>query len=423
VVLLNTSAHRVSTKGFRLGLFLYLFISIVSGLGLLGKLQLVRRIVPIPLSALYIIVTGWIFLPLTWSFALRARRILAPLVLLGIVVCSLFIYPHMQDLQKRTGRGTDQPDCVTVAAEGIATGNWPYSTLRMWDHMPMSCGPGWVLLQTPMVISVGYRWNLLALWALALVLLRSRLSYDVIAGMLTLLGLAAVTWVTVSDGTDFITFGVLLAALFVALQTPSKLALVYLSLLTLVVQFRFPMIIVPVLLSPRKRLLQGIVVSIAAFACYMLFLAWRPEAFISDGPLHLFYKLTRIHVFAYGRWSAILEVTVVFAGMLSTAVFVRRVVQTRWAALAYLLVLTLVPSILDLIAKYRLFATVLASLGIWEGANWLSSCLPLATIALLFVADDLYSVDLGRTSHHPRSSRYIEATREAMSALEKLLTA
>ena len=114
--------------------------------GVLGKVQLVQRIFPVPLAVLYPIVIAWIFLPLTWSSALRARRILAPLVLLGIVVSSLLIYPHMQDLQKRTGRGTDQPDCVTVAAKGIATGHWPYDTSRMWDHMPMSCGPGWVLL-------------------------------------------------------------------------------------------------------------------------------------------------------------------------------------------------------------------------------------------------------------------------------------
>jgi hypothetical protein len=375
-------------------MFLYLGLAVVSGLGLLGKVQLVQRIFPVPLAVLYPIVIAWIFLPLTWSSALRARRILAPLVLLGIVVSSLLIYPHMQDLQKKTGRGTDQPDCVTVAAEGIATGHWPYDTSRMWDHMPMSCGPGWVLLQTPAAVTVGYRWNLLALWALALVLLRSQFSYDAIAGVLTLLGLAAVTWVTVSDGTDFITFGVVLAALFVALQTPSRFAPLYLLLLTLVVQFRFPMIILPVLLISRKRLLQGIVVSLAAFACYMFFLAWQPEAFISGGPLHLFYKLTRTHVFSSGGWIAMLEVTLVFTVMLSAAVFARKFVQTRWLAFAYLLALTLAPSALDLVAKFREFSSLLHALGIWEGANWLSDCLPLAAIALLSVTDDLYSVEL-----------------------------
>ena len=37
--------------------------------------------------------------------------------------------------------------------------------------------------------------------------------------------------------------------------------------------------------------------SLAAFACYMFFLTWQPEAFISGGPLHLFYKLTPAHTY------------------------------------------------------------------------------------------------------------------------------
>jgi hypothetical protein len=417
LILLDSSRTRIRSTVFRLAMFLYLGLAMVSGLGLLGKLQLVQRIFPVPLAVLYPIVIAWILLPLTWSSALRARRILAPLVLLGIVISSLLIYPHMQDLQKKTGRGTDQPDCVTVAAAGIASGHWPYDTSRMWDHLPMSCGPGWVLLQTPVVVTVGYRWNLLALWALALILLRSRFSYDSIAGVLTLLGLATVTWVTVSDGTDFITFGVLLAALFVALEAPSRFAPLYLLLLTLVVQFRFPMIILPVLFFPRKRILQGVVVSLAAFACYMFFLTWQPEAFISGGPLHLFYKLTRTHVFASGRWIAVLEVTLVFTGMLITAVFVRKFVQTRWVAFAYLLALTLVPSLLDLLAKYRLTGTLLASFGIWEGANWLSGCLPLAAIALLFVTDNLYSVDLSTRATPIAAARLVRQSRDTVSTM------
>ena len=69
--------------------------------------------------------------------------------------------------------------------------------------------------------------------------------------------------------------------------------------------------------------------------------------------------MTRTHVFASGRWIAILEVTLVFTVMLSTAVFVRKFVQTRWVAFAYLLALTLAPSALDLVAKYREFGSLL----------------------------------------------------------------
>ena len=242
---------------------LYPIIAIFSGLGLIGKLQLVHRILPLPLPILSTVVIVWILLPLAWLPALRARRLLAPLVLLGVVIASLFIYPKMAQLQK-TGRGSDQPDCIIVAAKGIAATEWPYDKAKMWSGDPMSCGPGWVLLQTPATILAGYRWNLLILWLAAFLILRQRLSYKVVAGFFTLLGLAVVTWVAASDGTDFLPFGILVAALFVVLQTPSRLTIGYLMLLTLLVQFRFPMLILPVLLLPSKRLISAVISSVSA---------------------------------------------------------------------------------------------------------------------------------------------------------------
>ena len=367
-----------------MAVYLYLFLAISSGLGLLGKAQLVKRIIPLPFPVVYSIVLIWIFLPLSFSFALRYRRFIAPLVLLGLVCASLFIYPRMQGLQK-AGRGTDQPDCVIVAAKGMASAKWPYDTSQLWTHDPMSCGPGWVALQTPVIIAAGYRWNLIALWALAILLLLSRLDYDTLAGVLTLLGLAAVTWVTASDGTDFLPFGILLAALFLVLQTPSRFHLLFLILAALVVQFRFPMLILPVLFLPRKRLLQGIIVSVVAFCSNLVFLLWRPEAYISGGPLHLFLKLTHTHLLALGRASASIEVSLVFILMLCISIFVRRRVTTSWIAFAYLLALTLIPAGIDLIQKCRLYPSLLGGLGIWEGANWISGCVPLATLLLLTV--------------------------------------
>jgi hypothetical protein len=388
VIFLNSSLPALRSKWYRFGVSLYMVLAVVSGLGLLGKVSLIQRILPVPLPILYAVVLAWLILPLGWAFALRARRILAPLVLVGVTIACLFIYPRMAILQQ-SGRGSDQPDCVIVAAKGFAAAEWPYNTSKLWSHDPMSCGPGWVLLQTPVIATAGYRWNLLALWILALIVMKASLSNDSIAGFLTLLGLAAVTWVASSDGTDFITFGVLFAALFLALEAPSRLTPIYLLLLVFTVQIRFPMLVLPVLMLPRKRLMQGVLVALAAFFFQLIFLAWRPDAYIAEGPLHLFYKLTHSHLLASGRTQALLEVSLVFCCMLGVSIAVRRYTANRWLSLIYLLGLTVIPAALDLTEKYKLYGSLPAALGLWEGANWLTDCLPLAVIVLLSALGEL----------------------------------
>jgi hypothetical protein len=384
--------------------FIYLAIAIVSGLGLLGKVQLVHRIFPVPYSALYCVLGGWVLLPLCWLLALRWKSLAAPMVLFGVVVASLFVYPRMADLQKM-GRGSDQADCVIVAAKQLGAAQWPYDISKMWSRDPMSCGPGWVLLQTPSILAVGYRWNLLLLWALALLILRIHRSSEGIAGMLSLLGLPAVVWVAASDGTDFLTFGILLAALFVTLEVDTRFTPILLLLLSLVVQFRFPMVILPVLLLRRSRLIQGICVSLLAFICQLVFLVWRPAAFISDGPLHLFYKLTQTNLLPQGLWAAVGEVCLVFACMLGVSFLVRRSTSVRWLGFAYLLLLTVPPAVLDFARKYHSYGSVMPALGLWEGANWLSGCLPLAVLFLPFSKwSASYAVEDRGSEHKSRTA-------------------
>ena len=69
--------------------------------------------------------------------------------------------------------------------------------------------------------------------------------------------------------------------------------------------------------------------------------------------------------------------------MLAAAIVVRKLTASRWIALAYLVGLTLMPAILDLVGKYHEFGSLLSALGIWEGANWLSDCIPLSILFLL----------------------------------------
>jgi hypothetical protein len=367
---------------------LYVFLAVLAGLGLLGKASLVRHILPVPAAIVYPSILVFLLLPLAWPLALRWRKIFAIFVCFGIVGASLFIYPRMQSLQKMH-RGSDQPDCIIVAAKGIGAGEWPYDTAKLWTHDPMSCGPGWVMMQTPAILAAGYRWNLLLLWIVAILVLRSCLSFRTIAGLLTLVGLSAATWVAASDGTDFLPFGILLAALFIAVQVPSRFFPLFLVLVTLVIQFRFPMLVLPILFFPLRRVTQGVVVSVVAFVFHLFFLIWRPQTYIAEGPLHLFYKLTHTHILAVTRWSAVSEVSLVFILMVAASLLVRRYIKGPWIAFAYLLVLTALPAILDIAHKRHEFGSLIAGLGIWEGGNWLSGCIPLAAVLLLSTTGEL----------------------------------
>lgn len=364
---------------------LYVFLGIVSGFGLMGKLYLLPQLISVPKPLLFAAFFLWLGLPLAFGIALRFRVLLAICVALGVVVASLLIYPRMQQLQ-RSGRGSDQPDCIIVAARGFSAGHWPYDRAQMWSHTPMSCGPGWVLLQTAPVHLVGYKWNLLLLWLASVVLLRLRLSWYQIAGFFTLLGLCIAVWVAASDGTDFLTFGLVLTGIYVNVREDPQARsrrFVVLALLALVVQFRFPMLILPVLMLSRRYLGQSILTSLLAYAVQLFFLIWRPAAFIVDGPLHLFQKLTHTSVLTSSRWPAVLEITLVFGCMLCVAIYVRARSTSGWLPLIYLLLLVIFPSIQDLAAKYHRYGALLPAFGLWEGANWIAGCLPLAALFLL----------------------------------------
>ena len=369
-------------RQYKVAVALYLLLAIISGLGLLGKLYLFQRISTVPAPLIKAVVVVWAFLPLAWLIALRLRRFIGPLVLLGVLIASLFVYPRMEGL-KKTGRGSDQPDCVIVAADGFASGRWPYDVQKLWTHNPMSCGPGWVMLQTPAIELFGYGLNLVFLWSIATLLFLYGSNYDSLSGVLTLVGLCIATWVAAGDGTDFITFGMLAAGLFVAMRRQSRLDLVWWALLILIAQFRFPMIILPVLLLPFKRIRESVSLSVVAFSFQLAFLYWNSADYIAGGPLHVFYKITRTHMLTTGASSAMIEVTLIYLLMLLVSVLVRKLVPSIWIGMVYLVLLMGLPAVQDLIRKYHEYGALMPALGLWEGANWLSGCLPFAALYLV----------------------------------------
>ena len=376
-------------RQYRMAVALYLLLAIVSGLGLLGKLYLFQRISTVPAPLIKAVVVLWVFLPLAWLIALRFRRFIGTLVFLGVLIASLFVYPRMEGL-KKTGRGSDQPDCVIVAADGFAGGRWPYDVQKLWTHNPMSCGPGWVMLQTPAIELFGYGLNLVFLWAGAAILFLYGSNYYSLSGVLTLVGLCIATWVAAGDGTDFITFGILTAGLFVAMTRQSRLDWLWWILLVLVAQFRFPMIILPVLLLPFKRIRESVILSLSAFAFQLVFLYWNSGDYIAGGPLHLFYKITRTHVLTTGPLNAMIEVTLIYLIMLLSSVLLRKLFPSIWIGMVYLVLLMGLPAVQDLVRKYHEYGALMPALGLWEGANWLSGCLPFAALYLVIASQQRF---------------------------------
>jgi hypothetical protein len=84
-----------------------------------------------------------------------------------------------------------------------------------------------------------------------------------------------------------------------------------------------------------------------------------------------------------GASGAILEVSFIYLVMLALAVGFRKLFVSPWLGLIYLVLLMGLPAIQDFVRKYHEYGSIMPALGLWEGANWLSGCIPF--LALYFV--------------------------------------
>ncbi len=84
-----------------------------------------------------------------------------------------------------------------------------------------------------------------------------------------------------------------------------------------------------------------------------------------------------------GASSAMIEVTLIYLLMLLVSVLVRKLVPSIWIGMVYLVLLMGLPAVQDLIRKYHEYGALMPALGLWEGANWLSGCLPFAALYLV----------------------------------------
>ena len=166
---------------------------------------------------------------------------------------------------------------MVVAARELAAGHWPYRRDLFWSHNAMSCGAGWVALQAPVVVGLGYSWNLVALWALSLGVITWGLGAQRGAAFLGLLAVCPGVWLLASNGTDFLTFGMALAATVVLARRLRRGRLILVLLLGLISQFRVPTVLVPALFTRLVGKTAAAWAVALAVGCQVALLFWNAD--------------------------------------------------------------------------------------------------------------------------------------------------
>jgi hypothetical protein len=375
-------SYPLTRLGPSVSIGLYIAVAVASGLGLIGKVDLVRRILPLPQGLTVALMAVSFLLPLACLLALRARRFIALVALALIAVSSLVIFPRVHDMHSQ-GRGTDQPDCIVVASHAMFEAQWPYQRDKLWSHNPLSCGPGWVALQAPAVVTAGYHWNLIVIWAISLLAILYTQGLETTAGLLTLLALSPGFWLAACNGTDFLTFGIAFTALMASSQILGRRPLLFILISGLLTQFRIPTIILPALLSDRVRRRTALGAVLFAGLTQIVFIVWNVRSFIDDGPLHIIAKAAKSHVVSETPFIASLELLVPICCFSLLAVFVSRKVNALVLVSSFMTLIFCVPALLDLPRKYASNGSIKTALTFWEGGVWISALLPVASYVLI----------------------------------------
>jgi hypothetical protein len=372
---LSSSANRITA-------ITYVCVAVLSGLGLLGKTSLLRSLLPFPPRVVELILTIGLILPLLWPVAIRFRKIVSVMFLIALAGVFLVIFPRIERMHSQ-GRGSDQPDCIITVSHSLMSAQWPYERAKLWSGNPLSCGPGWVALQAPAVQAAGYRWSLILCWACAVAAILAAIGWSSTSALLSLIALSPGLWLAASNGSDFLTFGIAVAAIYLAAEKLRKLQAVPIIVLALVSQFRFPTMLVPAFM--RKQIgRKGVIwASALAIGCQSIFLFWNTKSFIDDGPLHLFYKLTKSSALSTKPWAIAIEVILPLVFAIVAVVAFEERTRWRWSLLTFLLAVFFVPATLDMVSKYHLYGSIPRALEFWEGGVWICGCLPLAAAMLV----------------------------------------
>ncbi len=300
---------------------------------------------------------------------LLARRSTFLALVAATALAAAAVYP-LADGLKHQLRGSDSDDALVVAAEGLVAGRNPYLG-RTYFGLPLSPGPGWVLLWAPLALAgvqhLGTPALLLAVglalrrrsWRpanLFLLALASSLGFwEILAvgGDQLAIGLAVVLAVLAARRLDS-TSGAVAAAVFAGFVATARLTFCY-----------FPAVLgwLVAARDRRRGLLAGAVGTAVCAGLHLLFYAWGPGEY---GPLHLVAKGGRI---VASPWAA--------AALVAAAAAAAIVLGARCDRLDRWLLLTWASLWLPLLA---VAAADLAAGGFrfrhWEGASYLLPPMP-----------------------------------------------
>ncbi len=379
-------------------LAVYLVAAVGSGIGLLGKGALLEKVTSGPRPLVVAAVLFGLGTPFLWKRAIEHRHWIAPAGMAALLVAFFVVFPRIQAMHAQ-GRGSDQADCVIVAGARIAGGLWPYDSAALWSGHPMSCGPGWVVLQAPVVQSVGYAASLFAWWVGCVLSLAASIGRERTLALLSLAWLSPGVWLCASNGTDFLTFGIAAAA-SVAFAECGGTSWAFVLVLGLLSQFRLPTLLFPIALAGSIGRARAIAAAGLAIATYAALLAWNADGFIREGPLAVLLKLVDLEMFPLLRRPALAFTAFTIAGATGIAMLAKTGVHLpqAWRPLTYLAVVLLAPALLDLAQKLQTFGFALQALEFWEGGPWIVACLPLAGMRLLGARADLAPQPAARSS-------------------------
>ncbi len=305
-------------------------------------------------------------------------------VLLLLAVAVFFIYPLADALKGQPGRGSDADNAIIDAAVSFWQGAYMYD-VETYLSNPISPGPGWILLLSPLVV-IGAYWMItpLMLGLFVGVLRRVTGSWHAPNVVSLLLASSVFWWNVTVVGNDIPGVGMALATcalLTYAARSPKQVILVAL-LVGVVATSRVALFYVPVLFAlllwPREKRLAVTYALIGVSICVGLHLGFAGMSESEYPPLHILTKAKKALPFGF---SAIMLLAVIAAGF--------HIVRTVWRARSLELVDSMRLCWLGLFVPFifvSIGALLFSSKGdpaSWAGANHLNFAL---TLGLTFLA-------------------------------------
>jgi hypothetical protein len=328
---------------------------------------------------------------------LDRKGIVLSLVLL-LAVVNFFAYP-IADSLKEQGRGSDQDDALIEAVHGLLRGENPYETVSYFNQYP-SAGPGWILLNAPLVAANGYflltpLYVLLAAFAIQKITGRR----DQAALFILLLCSSPAFWELMIVGSDFLAIGSLFVFITALLfhsdrfcsRIWSSILLGFAATARVVFFYLVPLFAIFEWKRNRRRaailfLLSGSI----AVSLHLFFYLWNPENYSA-------LRLVRKGVMLQGESLAVIGLICSAAAGL-WAIITARNETDNWFLRLWLCVFA--PMFFTSLGELRVVGWNLAA---WEGANYFALSMPLLACWLSF------TISLNNSGNHDQRRCHTQA--------------